>query len=840
MSTEPILEAREITKSFPGVLALDRVDLACARGEVHALVGENGAGKSTLMKILAGAYSPDSGTLVIKGERVKQFTPQHAQELGVGTIYQELSLLPHLTVAENIALGREKTTQWGMLDYPTMECEAARIVGQLDARIDVRALVERLSPARRQMVETAKALARQPDILIMDEPSSSLDKDELAQLFGVIRALRERGTAIVYISHRLEEIFQIADRVSVLKDGALVGTCLIGEIDRSGIIRMMVGHAIDETAARGHRPRGEPVLEVKGLTRFGAIDDINLALHQGEILGIAGLVGSGRTELVRAIFGAERIDSGAVLLRGKPLVSPSPHKAVDAGIALIPEDRKTEGLVLGHSLRANIALASLGRRQRFGIVDGMAERDAVSQSVGELSIQTPGLEQEVAYLSGGNQQKAVLAKWLLAGPGVILCDEPTRGIDIGAKSEIYCLLRQLADSGKAIIMISSEIPEVLQLSDRVLVMSRGRVTGELDAQDATEERILALAYQEADLDPEVDGRSLPVSGARSALRTAPSSGRLAASLAKIGSEKSVVFLLLALTILVGVFGSDRFLTTANLTNLLRQSVIPVFLGIGQTLVILSGGIDLSVSAIVTVTTVITAGFAAGANARLLPVAVFCLAIGVLIGVVNAVAIIRLRVPAIIATLGTMTLGQGLALIYTREPIGPVPPALRFAANGMVGPLPVCALFLALALVLGLILLYRTAYGWHLYAVGGDEAIARLSGISVERVRALAYLASGMLAAATGLYLTGRMGSGDPTVGPGLELDSITAVLLGGTVLGGGRGGLIGTIPAVLVLATLNNVFNQLAIDTWYQQIAKGGMIVLAVSIYPQKGWTRLS
>ncbi len=286
--------------------------------------------------------------------------------------------------------------------------------------------------------------------------------------------------------------------------------------------------------------------------------------------------------------------------------------------------------------------------------------------------------------------------------------------------------------------------------------------------------------------------------------------------------------------MIGALGSDRFLTTANLANLLRQSVIPMFLGIGQTLVILSGGIDLSVSAIVTLATVFVAGLTAGRDELLLPISALCLLIGALIGAMNAFSVVRLRVPPIIATLGTMTIGQGVALIYTREPISHIPPALRFASNGMLGPLPVPSLFLAIALALGLILLYRTAAGLHLYAVGGDDEIARLSGIRVERVRAFAYLASGFLAAATGLYLTGRMGSGDPTVGPGLEMDSIAAVLLGGTVLGGGRGGLIGTIAGVLVLAILGNVFNHLAVDTWYQQIVKGGVIVLAVTIYRQK------
>ncbi len=831
---EPILIARGITKNFPGVLALDHVDLSCIKGEIQALVGENGAGKSTLMKILAGAYSPDSGTLVIKGERVKEFTPQHAQKLGVGTIYQELSLLPYLTVAENISIGREKTRRFGLLDYRAMERQAGEILKQLDERIDVRSPVHRLSPAQKQMVETAKALSFDPKILIMDEPSSSLDKNELRQLFSVIRTLREQGTTIIYISHRLEEIFEIADRVTVLKDGKVVGTCPVSQTDRNGLIRMMVGRELEETSGHHPHPEGEPVLEVRGLTRPGALHNINLVLHRGEILGVAGLIGSGRTELARAIFAADRVHSGAVLLHGKPLVLSSPHRVIDKGIALIPEDRKMEGLLLIHSLRENIALPSLSQRQRLGFVDRAAEREVVSRWVKELAIQTPGIEQEVAYLSGGNQQKAVLAKWLIAGPEVILFDEPTRGIDVGAKAEIYNLLRQLADSGKAVLMISSEISEVLQLSDRILVMSRGRVAGELGAQEATEERILALAYQDVRPHPETSARPTAAPGSPSVSLAKKIRGRVLEPLTKIQWEKNTVFVMLALIVLVGALGSDRFLTTANLTNLLRQSVIPMFLGIGQTLVILSGGIDLSVSAIVTLTTVFTAGFTAGRNELLLPVSVLCLGIGVLIGALNAFTIIKLRVSPIIATLGIMTVGQGAALIYTREPIGIIPPALSFFAHGTLGPLPVSAFFLALALVLGLVLLYRTAYGRHLYAVGGDEEIARLSGIRVERVRTFAYLASGFLAAATGLYLTSRMGSGDPTVGPGLELDSIAAVLLGGTLLGGGRGGMIGTIPGVLVLAILSNVFNQMRVHTWYQLIAKGMIIVLAVTIYRQK------
>jgi ribose transport system permease protein len=450
------------------------------------------------------------------------------------------------------------------------------------------------------------------------------------------------------------------------------------------------------------------------------------------------------------------------------------------------------------------------------------------QSVKELGIHAAGIEQEMAFLSGGNQQKAVLAKWLNNQPQVIVCDEPTRGIDVGAKAEIYDLLNGLAEAGKSILVISSELPEILQLSHRIVVLSQGKVAGEMRASEASEEKILELAYQNV---------SAAAAYAPSTTVALPAGSLWQKSktwLQSVDWSNSAVFIILALLIAVGIGGSERFLTVTNLTNLLRQSVIPFFLGIGQTLVVLSGGIDLSVGSIVTVTNVFAAGLMAGQDARVLPVALFCLSIGVLFGVVNAFSVIKLRVPPIIATLGTMAVGQGIALIYTREPIGYIPRLLSYLANGDIGRLPVSSIFLALVIVLAFILLYKTPYGRHLYAVGGDEETARISGIRVNRVRALAYILSGFLAAATGLYLTSRMGSGDPGVGANLALDAISAVLLGGTILGGGRGGLVGTAAGVLVLVVLSNVFNQLGINTWYQQIAKGLVIILAVLIYPQK------
>jgi ABC-type sugar transport system ATPase subunit/ribose/xylose/arabinose/galactoside ABC-type transport system permease subunit len=829
---EEILHVNDLVKTFPGVRALDRVGFSCLKGEVHALVGENGAGKSTLMKILAGAMRPDSGEVVIKGNKVERFAPEEAQRLGVGTIYQELSLLPHLTVAENIFLGHEPKDRWGLVDFPEMEAGASALLEQLDGVRDPRLRVRRLSLAQRQMVEIAKALSFNPDILIMDEPSPSLAEHELAQLFAVIRSLRARGVTVIYISHRLEEVFEVADRVSVLKDGQIMATMEVADTNRAELIKLMVGR---EVAALTGEPAqiGDEVLEVKGLTRAGALDDINLELHRGEILGIAGLVGSGRTELARAICGADRFDSGFILLHGTPIRSSSPATSIQAGAALMPEDRKAEGLALNLTVRENIALPSLRRRQWLGFVQSGAEEAVVRRSVAELAIQTPSIDQQVGYLSGGNQQKVVLAKWLNAGPDVIIFDEPTRGIDVGAKAEIYELLRQLARSGKAIMMISSELPEILHLSDRILVLSGGRIAGELNPQEATEEKILSLAFRE---DPRAAGGTRPVD--ESAKPRPPRLVRWLAALATRWRDlewgEAIVFAILAVIVLAGSLGSDTFLTGGNLSNLLRQVVVASFLAIGQALVILSGGIDLSVSAVVTLTMLFGVGTMGGDDSLVIPGILLCLALGLLVGLVNSFIVLGLRVPAIIATLGTMSIGRGLALAYTRVPIGPVPASFRGFAHGTLGPLPFSTPILLLIIALAAVLLYRTAYGRHLVAVGGNDEIARLSGIKTERVRALAYILSGLLAALSGLYLSSRMTWGDPTVGPGLELDSITAVLLGGTVLGGGRGGLVGTLGGVLVFVALSNVLNLLGLQFWYKEIIQGIIIILAISLYIRK------
>ncbi|MDI6826936.1 MAG: sugar ABC transporter ATP-binding protein [Armatimonadota bacterium] len=488
------LEMRGITKTYPGVKALDNVDFKVEKGEVHALVGENGAGKSTLMKILAGAQPMDSGEIRINGETVHITSPQKAMELGISIIYQEFNLVPYLNAAENIFLGREP--KWILpcfVDFRTMYAEAQKVIDSLGVKLDVRTPVNRLSVAQQQMVEVAKATSRNASIIAMDEPSATLTEHELQNLFELIRSLKNQGVSIIYISHRLEEIFQISDRVTVLRDGKLVGTKPVSETNRDEIIRMMVGRELKEKIPKESTEFGPPALTIKGLSRKGILHDISFTVHKGEILGIAGLVGAGRTELARAIFGADPIDTGEIWLNGTRVDIRSPRDAIQLGIGLVTEDRKELGLILSMVVRENISLANLDSLTRFGFVKRREERKAALKFVEDLMIKTPSIEQQVQNLSGGTQQKVVLAKWLFTKSRVLIFDEPTRGIDVGSKVEIYQLMNRLVANGAAIIMISSELPEILGMSDRILVMHEGRIAGELSREEATQEKIMHLA-----------------------------------------------------------------------------------------------------------------------------------------------------------------------------------------------------------------------------------------------------------------------------------------------------------------------------------------------------------
>ncbi|MEW5979086.1 MAG: sugar ABC transporter ATP-binding protein [Acidobacteriota bacterium] len=490
----PLLEMRDISKQFPGVLALDRAHLSVEAGECHALVGENGAGKSTLMKVLSGAYRADSGTIEFDGSLRNIDSPITARQLGITMIHQELNLLPELTVAENIFLGHEIVRRpLGWLDKRAMEAQAEDLLESFGQQINGRILVKKISLAQQQMVEIAKALSVQSKLIIMDEPSAILTDRELAELFDLIGRLKTQGVAIIYISHRLEEISKVCDRVTIMRDGRTIQTEVTGKLSQDQIIRLMVGREIGEFFPSEHSTPGEEVLRLESIGLRGKLRNINLSLRCGEVLGLTGLVGAGRTELARVIFGADQPDSGRMFLSGTPVTFRSPREAIDAGIGLLTEDRKGQGLVLNMKVRENTTLARLRRLVRRGFIDIGAEKKVTGKFIQDLLIKTPSTEQMVRNLSGGTQQKVVLAKWLFTESKVLVFDEPTRGIDVGAKAEIYQLMWRLVSQGIAILMISSELPEVLKMCDRILVMHDGAITGELTRQEANQERIMALA-----------------------------------------------------------------------------------------------------------------------------------------------------------------------------------------------------------------------------------------------------------------------------------------------------------------------------------------------------------
>jgi ABC-type sugar transport system ATPase subunit len=500
---QPLLRMTGIDKSFPGVHALDQVEITVHRGECVALIGENGAGKSTLMKILSGVYQPDGGEIVLDGQTVTLHSPRQAQELGISIIYQEFNLMPNLTVAENVFIGREPNSG-GFVNRGKMEADTRALLDTLGVNLDPRAVVRDLSVAEQQMVEIAKALSFNAQLVIMDEPTSALTDREVENLIQIVKTLKARGLGVIFITHRLDEIFHMCDWVTVLRDGRNAGEIPIARATSEAIVRMMVGRNLDNLYVKElpeYDRQAPPVLEVRGLSRTGTVTDasqivlheVSFAVRAGEIVGLAGLVGSGRTEVARSIFGADHFDRGEILIEGQTVTITSPRDAIRRGIGLVPEDRKQQGLVLGLAVRENITLPSLGGLVRLGFVQLGEEQEVARRFVDALRIRTPSLEQKVVNLSGGNQQKVVIAKWLALRPKVLILDEPTRGVDVGAKAEVHHLIAELAAQGVAVLMISSELPEILGMSDRILVMREGRIVADVDRDGATQESIMRYA-----------------------------------------------------------------------------------------------------------------------------------------------------------------------------------------------------------------------------------------------------------------------------------------------------------------------------------------------------------
>jgi len=493
MNQNTVLMMENISKAFPGVKALNDVQLTVRKGTVHALMGENGAGKSTLMKVLIGIYIPDSGTITFQGKTVHINDTETALKLGISMIHQELSPVPYMTVAENIFLGREPLGRWGLIDKRKMLADTKALLSRLEIHIDPSTVMKDLSVANTQMVEIAKAISYDAGLIIMDEPTSAITEREVAHLFRMIRSLKEKGVAIIYITHKMDEVFQIADEITVFRDGKHIATVPAAQTNKNSLIAMMVGRELTSIFPKSEAPIGEVVLSVSNLTRKGIIHDVSFDLRRGEILGLAGLMGAGRTEVIEGIFGIKKIDSGEIRVKGQKVQINTPADAIRNGLALLTEDRKLTGIMGVLPVRDNIIVASLGSYEKRGLLNKRLINETCNREKGRLEIRTPNMDQVIKLLSGGNQQKVLVSRWLLTVPDILILDEPTRGIDVGTKAEIHRLMCKLAQDGKAIIMISSELPEILGMSDRVLVMHEGRVGGEFERKDATQESIMRAA-----------------------------------------------------------------------------------------------------------------------------------------------------------------------------------------------------------------------------------------------------------------------------------------------------------------------------------------------------------
>lgn len=827
MQQDPVLNIENLSKRFPGVQALDSVCLQIRKGEVHAVIGENGAGKSTLMKILAGAEKPDQGSIYINGHRIENFDPQSARRMGVGIIFQEFNLIPPFSAAKNIALGRE-SHRMGWISNKNEINAAGKWLNEIEAAVPANTPVQLLSVGQQQQIEIVKAISQDAAILIMDEPASALSADERRHLFTLIDKLRQNVITVLYVSHSLDEIFRVSDRVTVLKDGRLIFTKPIQQTNADDLITAMVGRQLDRVYPPKAQHIGKTLLSVKNLCCGEKLREVSFELKKGEILGIYGLVGAGRTDLCKALFGVLS-SSGEMSLNEEKLQNRHPGMAIKNKMAFLTEDRKTEGLIMGLSLRENMALPSLDKRASLGIIKHREESHDILDSCQKLRIKTPSIENNVYYLSGGNQQKAVIGKWLLSAPLILICDEPTRGVDVGAKMEIYSHLRELADQGLSIILVSSELPEIIGMSDRILVMRAGKIACELGAAGATEEKILAAGLSEpADVESEARAHQGNAEIHESLLT------KLNALRHRIIQTDLVVFLTLLGLVGVGILTSESFLNKYNLTSIMRHAAGLGIVSMGQAVVMISGGLDISVGSLVSLTTIVAALLMNGSDAMIPAAVMACLGAGMVVGFLNGFAVVKLKIVPFIATLGMMSVVHGVVLLIAKGPVGSVGKAFRLVSRGSVGPFPSALLIIFFVFVVALLVMNKTVYGRHLSAAGASPEVSRLAGIPISWVTFSSYMASALCAVLAGLYLTSRMGMGDPLVGRGFEVDSIIAVLIGGIPFGGGRGNIFGVIAGVLLLAVLGNLLNMWNLHSWYHQIVKAGILLVAISIYKRE------
>ena len=814
-----VLRLTDVVKTFPGVMALKGVSLEVTEGEVHALVGENGAGKSTLMAVAAGSTLPDRGSVEIGGHVMEQPSPAAAQALGLAVVYQHLSILEDLTVAETMVFAMPHGRRPSLLRAGPWARKQLAVVGA--GGIDPSTRVSDLSVADRQLVEIAKALALEPKVLVLDEPTESLTPVESALLFDQVRAITSAGTAVVYISHRLPEVQRIADRITVLRDGETRGTVPAASVSEAEILRLIIGRSVDQAfpAKAGPIAEAEPLLTVRGLSgpRFHNVD---LDVRPGEIVGLAGVEGNGQREFLRALAGLLRA-SGSVTLAGKQVPLGDPGRVQRAGIVHLPGDRHAEGVLLPLSVRENTSLLALAKVARAGVVQRRAEAELVSGQIRQLDVRTPSMETPISALSGGNQQKVLFARSLLAEPTLLLADEPTRGVDANARLELYQVMRRVAQAGQAVIVVSSDVVELQGLCDRVIVFSRGQAVRTLEGDEITEENITGTAI---------------TSDTQRAEGAAARRSRLL-QWRRFGAgdylPTAVLAVLIAGLTIYTAASNDFFLSKINFVGMLLLASALGFIAIGQLIVLLTGGIDLSVGPL-TGLVVVVLSFFAGAGQSDLRLVVGILAVigtALTVGLVNAALVRVVRLAPVLATLATYIVLQGISLLLRDTPGGFYRPGVTSTIKTTIGWVPVAFLVVAGVALACEGALRFTRYGLALRAIGSDATRAHRLGAHVTITQVSAYVLCSLFTAAGGIMLASQVAIGDPSVGLNYTLTSITAVVLGGASIFGGRGSFIGAFCGAVLIQEIVTSTTFLQIGTEWQYYLPGILILAGAGIY---------
>jgi ribose transport system ATP-binding protein len=822
------LRITQVRKSFGAVRALKGVTLEVRAGEVHALLGENGAGKSTLMAVAAGSLQPDEGAVEIAGETLKTASPGAAQALGLGVVYQHPALAEDLTVTENMLLAMPRRLRPSFTKAPAWTRERLAAIGA--GKIDPTSRISELSAAEVQLVEIAKALALDPKVLVLDEPTAALDSEEVEHLFQQVRAIRERGTAVVYISHRIPEVEAIADRLTVLRDGATRGTFGVDEVDEARILELIAGRELEavfpDKLAAGRR--GGVVLAIEELSGTN-FDDVSLEVAEGEIVGIAGVAGNGQREFVRALAGLGS-HAGTVTVNGAEVNLRSARTAQRDGVFYVSSDRQREGIFPALSVRENAVASSLQSFTEFGVVGPRAERAALAVQEKELAIKTASQEADIASLSGGNQQKVVFARAMLGRPKVLVCDEPTQGVDVGARVEIYRMLRELAADGCAIVVCSSDALELVGLCDRVMVMSRGQAVAMLADEAVTEGKITGAAVTAT------TERKARVREERASV------GRLGRFLRGDGVATPVLALVVvALAIFTQAQNSD-FLNSFNVENLLLLSTALILVSIGQLVVLLTAGLDLSVGPMMGLGLVIVTGFAtdSGGTGGFLVGLGLAIAAGIGVGMINGGLIQFAKITPLIATLATYIGVQGIALLINPIPSGLFAASATETLSKTVAGIPIVFIACVVLALLAEFTLRRGRLGLALRAVGSNEAAAHRMGVNVGLARISAYVIAGVFAALAAVMLAVQIGTGDATAGQSYTLQSVSAVVLGGASIYGGRGSFLGTVLGALLLTEMINAITFLELREAWQYWFPGVVILIAGAVFARVSRIRLA